>query len=87
MIMARPALLHRNTMRRLALLAGAGLIGFAIVALADTLLDFHGAFRFDGRLIFYAAFGWLVGLVVIGLAKALGAVLKRPANYYDKLGG
>lgn len=84
--MARPALFHRNTVRRLALFAGAGLIGIAVVAVADTLLDFHGAFGFDGRLSFYATFGWLVGLVVIGVAKALAAVLKRPANYYDRVG-
>lgn len=85
--MAWRPLFQRSTIRRLTLLVGAGLIGIALVAFADRLLDFKGAFRFDGRLLFYGAFGWVVGLVVIGVAKALGVLLKRPANYYDKRGG
>jgi hypothetical protein len=86
MTMARTALFHRGALRRLALLTGAGLIVVAALAPADRILDFHGTFGFDGRLIVYAAFGWLGGLAVIGVAKALGAMLKRPANYYDRAG-
>ena len=62
-------------------------IGFAIAALslaADFFRERHGEFGFDGWIGFHAAFGFLGGLAIIGVSKALGAVLKRPASYYDK---
>ncbi len=62
-------------------------IGLALVAIslaADLFRERHGEFGFDGWIGFHAAFGFVAGLAIIGVAKALGAALKRPASYYDK---
>jgi hypothetical protein len=56
----------------------------AMTVLADLFIDHHGAFGIDGTIGFYAWYGFLscVGLVFVALA--LGAILKRPADYYDR---
>ncbi len=59
----------------------------AIVLLASLVVDevfgHQGFFGFDGFAGFYALFGLLAGLVIIALAKGIGAALKRPDTYYD----
>ena len=61
-------------------LAGSGLL--AVSLLVDLVVGRHGAFGFDGLIGFYAVFGFVAGLAIIGLAKAIGAPLKRPDSYY-----
>lgn len=62
----------------------AGLGVTAVSLLADFFVDQHGEFGFDGWTGFHAAFGFAGGLAIIGISKGLGAMLKRPASYYDK---
>jgi hypothetical protein len=59
------------------LFCGAGLV-------ADAFRERHGEFGFDDWFGFYPAFGFLSGLAIIGVSKAFGALLKRPATYYDR---
>jgi hypothetical protein len=56
-----------------------------LIAIAAYLLNFRPShfFAFDGFFTFYAAFGFLAGLAIIGVSKAIGAVLSRPDSYYD----
>ena len=57
---------------------------FCVLSLAvDALRQRHGEFGFDEWFGFYPAFGFLGGLAIIAVSKAFGAVLKRPATYYD----
>lgn len=73
----RSAFRHR-TIR----LAVAGLCALALVFAADGLLDEHDAFGLSG--VFLAAFGFFGTLAIIGVSKAIGAVLKRPGTYYSR---
>lgn len=63
-------------------------IGFlAILTLligVDLAVDRHADFGVDGTFGFGAWFGFLSCVALIGGAKALGAVLKRPDSYYDR---
>ena len=61
-------------------LAGSGLL--AVSLLVDLVVGHDGAFGFDGLTGFHAVFGFIAGLAIIGLAKAIGALLKRPVSYY-----
>jgi len=62
-------------------------IGGGLLLAASLIVDFafghHGTFGFDGYLGFYAVFGFVAGLAIIGVAKGIGAPLKRPDTYYD----
>lgn len=60
-----------------------GLLFCALSLAADALRQRHGEFGFDEWFGFYPAFGFLGGLAIIAVSKAFGAVLKRPATYYD----
>ena len=71
---------RRTTPLRPFVVAGSGLL--AVSLLIDLVVGLDGAFGFDGRTGFYAVFGFVAGLAVIGLAKAIGALLKRPVSYY-----
>lgn len=61
---------------------------FAVVLVATVLMDFfvqhERHFWLDGTFGFGAWFGFISCVVLILLAKAVGAVLKRPDNYYDR---
>jgi hypothetical protein len=74
-------LVRPNTIRWLRIICAVLLAG---VVIADAFVAHHAFFGLDGTFGFGAWFGLLscVGLVV--LAKALGAVLKRPDTYYDR---
>jgi hypothetical protein len=58
------------------------LVLVALVAL-DLVIAHHPHFGIDGTFGFGAWFGFLSCVALIVLAKALGAILKRPDTYYD----
>ena len=53
-----------------------------LTVVADFFVDHHGVFGIDGTVGFYAWYGFLSCLVLVVGAKALGAVLSRPDDYY-----
>jgi hypothetical protein len=65
-------------------LVAVGLAVTVVSLVADFFVEQHGEFGFDSWTGFHAAFGFVSGLAIIGVAKALAAVLKQPASYYDK---
>lgn len=52
--------------------------------LADLFIDHHGTFGIDGTIGFYAWYGFLSCVCLVFVSLALGVILKRPANYYDR---
>jgi hypothetical protein len=52
--------------------------------LADLAIEHHPYFGTDGTIGFGAWFGFASCVVLVLVAKALGAVLKRPDSYYDR---
>ncbi|HWM48066.1 MAG TPA: hypothetical protein VNR11_14270 [Xanthobacteraceae bacterium] len=62
-------------------------IAFVILLTATVLADFvvqhHPYFGMDGTFGFAAWFGFVSCVVLVAIAKALGAFLKRPDTYYD----
>jgi hypothetical protein len=60
-----------------------GLLICAIGFAADAFRQRHGEFGFDEWFGFYPAFGFLGGLAIIAVSKVFGALLKRPATYYE----
>ncbi|HEX6216791.1 MAG TPA: hypothetical protein VFZ38_18275 [Vicinamibacterales bacterium] len=62
-------------------------IAFAIVLAATVLMDLfitpHPYFGLDGTFGFGAWFGFASCVAMVVVAKALGAILKRPDTYYD----
>jgi hypothetical protein len=56
----------------------------AATVLADLFIDHHGKFGIDGTIGFYAWYGFLSCVVLVFAALALGVILKRPADYYDR---
>jgi hypothetical protein len=59
------------------------LVLVALVAL-DLVVSHHPYFGLGGTFGFGAWFGFLSCVALVVLAKALGAVLKRPDTYYDR---
>jgi uncharacterized membrane protein YhdT len=58
------------------------LVLIMLVAL-DLVVAHHPHFGLDGTFGFGAWFGFLSCIALVVIAKALGAVLKRPDTYYD----
>jgi hypothetical protein len=62
-------------------------IAFVIVLASTVLMDLfvkpHPYFGLDGTFGFGAWFGFASCVAMVVVAKALGAVLKRPDTYYD----
>jgi hypothetical protein len=58
------------------------LVLIVLVAL-DLVVAHHPHFGIDGTFGFGAWFGFLSCVALVGFAKALGLVLKRPDRYYD----
>lgn len=56
----------------------------AATVLADLFIAHHPFFGFDGTFGFGAWFGFLSCVVLIVFARTLGALLKRPDDYYDR---
>ena len=55
-----------------------------VLVLAQALIYVKGYFGVDGWFGFGAAFGFLACLAMVLFAKALGYLLKRPEDYYDR---
>ncbi len=55
-----------------------------LLVLAETAIELHPRFALERVLAFHAWFGFLSCAVMIAVAKLLGAVLKRPDDYYDE---
>jgi uncharacterized membrane protein len=77
---AKP-LMNQATVRTLIAI---GLLICGVSLLADAFRERHGEFGFDAWFGFYPGLGFLAGLAIIGVSKAIGALLKRPAAYYDR---
>ncbi len=58
----------------------------ALTVLAQAVVYVKGYFVVDGWFGFGAAYGFLSCLLMVLVAKALGAVLKRPNDYYRERG-
>jgi len=62
-------------------------IGFsavlAMTVLAQLVIGIKGYFGVDSMFGFAAAFGFFSCVAMVLLAKAIGALLKRPEDYYD----
>jgi hypothetical protein len=55
----------------------------ALTVLAELAVSMHPQFGVDGVFAFHAIYGLLACVAMIGIAKALGAVLKRSDRYYE----
>lgn len=56
----------------------------ALTVLADLFISHHPHFGIDGTIGFAAWFGFVACVVLIVVAKSLGAILKRSDTYYDR---
>ena len=70
--------------RNVRLLWRAFLVVLALTVGAELLVDLHSQFAVERVFGFNAWYGLLACAVMIGVAKALGVVLKRPDDYYDR---
>ncbi len=57
-----------------------------LTVLAQGVFYIKGYFTVDGWFGFGAVYGFLCCLLMVLVAKVLGAVLKRPQGYYDERG-
>lgn len=73
-------LVRKSTIRGLWIAFAAALVG---TVLMDLVIEPHPYFGLDGTLGFGAWFGFASCVVLIAVAKALGAILRRPDTYYD----
>ncbi len=55
----------------------------AVAVGAELLVHLHPRFEVEGWFGFNAGFGFLACVGMVLFAKALGALLKRPDDYYD----
>ncbi len=60
------------------------IVVLAATVLADLFIAHHGKFGIDGTMGFYAWYGFLSCVGLVFAARALGVILKRPADYYDR---
>jgi UPF0716 family protein affecting phage T7 exclusion len=60
------------------------IVVLALTVLADLAIEHHPYFGIDGTIGFGAWFGFGSCVALVLVAKALGAVLKRPDSYYDR---
>lgn len=73
-------LVRKSTIRGLWIAFAAALVA---TVLMDLVIEPHPYFGLDGTLGFGAWFGFASCVVLIAVAKALGAILRRPDTYYD----
>jgi hypothetical protein len=55
----------------------------ALTVLGELAVTLHPHFEVEGLFGFHAAYGFIACLAMIVVAKALGALLKRPDDYYE----
>lgn len=60
------------------------LVVLALTLLTEAVVTLHPHFEVESIFGFNAAFGFLVCAAMIGVAKALALLLKRPDTYYGK---
>ena len=60
------------------------LVVLALTVLVEPWAGLHPVFGIDAWFGFHAGFGFLACAAMIGLAKALAWLLKRPDTYYDR---
>jgi hypothetical protein len=58
----------------------------AVLVLAQAIIYVKGYFGVDGWFGFGAVYGFLSCLAMVLFAKALGYLLKRPEDYYERRG-
>lgn len=56
----------------------------AVTVLLDLVIEPHPHFGLDGTFGFAAWFGFLSCVILVAFSKALGFILKRPDDYYDR---
>ena len=74
-------LVRPRTIRRLWALF---IVVLALTVLADLAIEHHPYFGVDGTIGFGAWFGFASCVALVLVAKALGALLKRPDSCYDR---
>jgi hypothetical protein len=74
-------LVRKSTIRRLWIVFA---VALAVTVLLDVAVQHETHSWLEGAFGFGAWFGFASCVVLILLAKALGAVLKRPDTYYDR---
>jgi hypothetical protein len=55
-----------------------------VTVLLDLVIEPHPHFGLDGTFGFAAWYGFLSCVVLVAFSKALGFILKRPDDYYDR---
>ena len=70
--------------RTIRLLWALFIVVLALTVLADLAIEHHPYFGVDGTIGFGAWYGFAGCVALVLVAKALGAVLKRPDSYYDR---
>jgi hypothetical protein len=60
------------------------LLVLVLIVALDLVVEHHAVFGLAGSFGFGAWYGFASCVVLIGLAKALGVLLKRPDTYYDR---
>ena len=65
-------------------LAAAGVAVLAASVVAELFVHHHGAFGIDGTFGFAAWFSFLATAVLVVGASLLGAVFRRPEDYYGR---
>lgn len=58
----------------------------ALTLLAEAVVTLHPRFAVEGLFGFHAAFGFIACALMIGVAKALALLLKRPDTHYAQDG-
>jgi hypothetical protein len=56
----------------------------AVTVLLDLVIEPHPHFGLDGTFGFAAWYGFLSCVILVAFSKALGFILKRPDDYYDR---
>lgn len=59
-------------------------IGLGVLVLLDLFVEHHPHFGIDGTFGFGAWFGFVSCVILVAGAKAVGVLLKRPDDYYDR---
>lgn len=59
------------------------LVVLALTVIAGLFVDLHPHFEIESWFGFYAAYGFITCLLMIGGAKALGLLIKRSDRYYQ----
>lgn len=59
------------------------LVLLALTVVAELVVALHPHFAVESMFAFHAWFGFLSCAAMIGVAKVIGRLLKRPDTYYD----